>query len=165
LSIATVPVEVSPARRIALAASMFLTTACIGFLQPFLTPYLQAVGLSAGQIGFVVGVGTGLALLIQPLLGRLSDRWDARRPLMIAAALVAGAAYLAFRFVPPVDRAAAPNGALAATLLFTLLHALGTNGTMYLTAAGGVLVARLVERERAALPTLDFGFGDRWGSS
>jgi len=141
--------------RIALAACMFLTTACIGFVQPFLPPYLKASGLSDGQIGFVVGLGTGASLVVQPVLGRLSDRWDARRPLMTAAALLGGLAYFAFRFVP------AALGPLAATAVFGLLVALGTNAITYLSAAGGVLVGRLVGSARGGAAYAGYRI---WGS-
>jgi MFS family permease len=118
-------------QRIALAVSMFLTTAVVGFLQPFVSLYLEASGLTRGQIGIVIGLGTGLALLVQPLLGRLSDALDARRPIMCAAALIAGFAYLAYRNASGMG-------------WFILLSALGANGTLYLGAAGGVLVGRMV---------------------
>ncbi len=124
-----------PWRRIALIVCMFLTTAAFGFLQPFVPLYLAASGLTIGRIGVVIGVGTGLALLVQPLLGRLSDRLDARRPLMVAAALVAGGAYVGYTF--------APTGSLGAFLVLTCL---GVNGTQYLNAVGGVLVGRIVGR-------------------
>ena len=54
--------DVPRQQRIALAISMFLTTAVIGFLQPFVLLYLQASGLRAEQIGLVMGSGSGLAL-------------------------------------------------------------------------------------------------------
>lgn len=110
---------------------MFLVTAVMGFLQPFVPLYLEASGLTRAQIGLVIGFGPGMALLIQPLLSRLSDRIDARRPLMAAAALASGCAYLSYR---------AAHGLPT----FLLLSALGTNGTIYLGAAGGVLVGRMV---------------------
>jgi hypothetical protein len=128
------------ARRLALAACMFLITATFGFLQPFVPLYLEAAGLTRSQIGIVTGVGSGTALLIQPLLGRLSDRLDARRPLMVALALVAGLAYEAFRFAP--FGTGAPFS--AAVVVFTLLTALGVNGFTYLNVVGGVLVGRMV---------------------
>jgi PPP family 3-phenylpropionic acid transporter len=118
-------------RHVALALCMFLITGVFGFLQPFVPLYLEAAGLDKGRIGLVTGVGTGLALLIQPLLGRLSDRIDARRPVMCAAAVVAGCAYLGYR---------SGDGLLA----FVLLTALGVNGFLYLNAVGGVLVGRMV---------------------
>ena len=114
---------------------MFLTTAAFGFLQPFVPLYLAASGLTTGQIGLVVGVGTGLTLLGQPLLGRLSDFLDARRPLMVAAALAAGSAYVGYT--------RAPSGSL---WVFLLLTCLGVNGTQYLNGVGGVLVGRIVGR-------------------
>jgi PPP family 3-phenylpropionic acid transporter len=110
---------------------MFLITASVGFLQPFVPLYLEAAGLKRGHIGFVTGFGTGLALLIQPFLGRLSDRLDARRPLMVAAALLSGLAYFGYRYA---------NGLPA----FLLLTALGINGYLYLNAVGGVLIGRMV---------------------
>ncbi len=134
------PLSDSPApppqwRRVALIASMFLTTASFGFLQPFVPLYLASAGLSTGKIGLVVGIGTGLTLLVQPLLGRVSDFLDARRPLMVAAALTAGGAYAGYTL--------APSGSLWAFLLLTCI---GVNGTQYLNGVGGVLVGRLVGR-------------------
>ena len=125
--------QTPPWRRSALIAYMFLTTAAFGFLQPFVPLYLAAAGLTAGKIGIVLGVGTGTILLAQPLLGRVSDRLDARRPLLVAAALTAGCAYAAYTL--------APQRSLWAFLLLTCL---GVNGTQYLNAAGGVLVGRIV---------------------
>ncbi|HLV80008.1 MAG TPA: MFS transporter [Chthonomonadaceae bacterium] len=118
-------------RHVALAACMFLITAVMGFLQPFVALYLEAAGLTRAQIGLVIGIGPGLALLAQPLLSRLSDRLDTRRPLMAAAAVSSGLAYLSYR---------AAHGLPT----FLLLSALGTNGTIFLGAMGGVLVGRMV---------------------
>src|SRR5579884_1098613 len=128
------PATLAPAprwRRFALVLCMFLITATVGFLQPFVPLYLEAGGLTRGQIGLVSGLGAGLALLVQPLLGRLSDLLDSRRPLMALAALSAGLAYLSYR---------AAHGLAA----FLLLSAIGINGAMYLNAVGGVLVGRMV---------------------
>ncbi len=117
-------------RRWLLAVSMFLSVAAFGFLEPFVPLYLELSGLERSQIGLVTGIGTGLSLLIQPLLGRLSDRLDARRPLMLAAALAAGCAYLFYRKA---------DGLLG----FMVLTALGINGVMYLNTAAAVLVGRM----------------------
>ena len=122
-------------RRNALIVCMFLTTAAFGFLQPFVPLYLAASGLTIGRIGVVVGVGTGMTLLVQPLLGRLSDRLDARRPLMVASALAAGLAYVGYTFAPT-----------AGLGVFLVLTCVGVNGTQYLNAVGGVLVGRIVGR-------------------
>ena len=127
--------QTPPWRHGALIAYMFLTTAAFGFLQPFVPLYLAASGLTIGRIGVVIGVGTALTLLAQPLMGRLSDRLDARRPLMVAAALTAGGAYAGYTL--------APAGSLGAFLVLTCL---GVNGTQYLNAVGGVLVGRIAGR-------------------
>lgn len=139
---------------------MFLTTACIGFVQPFLPPYLKAAGLSDGLIGVVIGVGTGASLVVQPVLGRLSDRWDARRPLMAAAALLGGVAFFAFRWVPSSTGTGSAS-ALAVTAAFLLLVALGTNAITYLSAAGGVLVGRLTQSARGGAAYAGYRV---WGS-
>ncbi|MDQ2800862.1 MAG: MFS transporter, partial [Armatimonadota bacterium] len=125
--------QTPPWRRLALVAYMFLTTAAFGFLQPFVPLYLAAAGLTAGKIGIALGVGTGTVLLVQPLLGHVSDFLDARRPLLVGAALIAGGAYAAYTL--------APQHSLWAFLLLTCL---GVNGTQYLNAGGGVLVGRIV---------------------
>jgi MFS transporter, PPP family, 3-phenylpropionic acid transporter len=123
--------EIPRWRRVALALLLFLTTATFGFLQPFVPLYLEASHLSRTQIGWVTGLATGLALLLQPLLGVVSDRWDTRRLPMCFAAITAGCAYLTFRH--------------AETLWsFALLCALGVNGTLYLGTAAGVLVGRMI---------------------
>src|SRR2546423_15614377 len=87
-------------RRLALIACMFLTTASMGFLQPFVPLYLEASGLSRQQIGGVTGLGAGLAILLQPVWGSLSDRLDTRRPFMSLTAGTAGPGVLVFPFSP-----------------------------------------------------------------
>jgi MFS family permease len=118
-----------------LALYLFLVTSSFGFLQPFLPLYMEAAGLDRFQIGLVTGLGTGLAFIIQPFLGRLSDRLDARRPFISACALGATIAYMAFPFA---------NG--LATLF--ILVAFGANGVMYLQTAGGVLIGRMVQASK-----------------
>ncbi|MGV3614845.1 MAG: MFS transporter [Fimbriimonas sp.] len=115
-----------------LALYLFLVTSSFGFLQPFLPLYMEAAGLTRMQIGLVTGLGTGLAFVVQPFLGRLSDRLDARRPFICACALGAGLAYLAFPFAHGLP-------------VFFALVAFGANGTMYLQTAGGVLIGRMAQ--------------------
>jgi len=115
-----------------LAACQFFITGATGFLLPFLPLYIMAAGLSPQRYGYAAAIGTATCLLIQPLLGRLSDLIKARRPVMFGAAITAGLAYGAFRY--------APTGNF---LVLTLLIALGANGFQYLNAATGVLVSRL----------------------
>lgn len=123
-------------QRIALAVTMFFITGVFGFLQPFVALYVAAAGIDKAQFGLMTAIGTATALLVQPLLGKLSDRLDARRPLMVAAAIAAGCAYLAYRAADDF-------------LSFTLLTALGVNGFQYLNSAGGVLVGRMVATSAA----------------
>ncbi len=118
-------------RRGALLLCMFLITAVFGVIQPFVPLYLEAAGLHRDQIGLVTGLGTGIALLTQMLLGKLSDRLDARRPFMSAAAVVSGFAYLSFRYAHGFWQ-------------FVFLMAAGVNGILYLNAVCGVLVGKMV---------------------
>lgn len=110
-----------------------LTTAVNGFLQPFVPLYLLESGLDKGQIGLVAGAGAAMAIVIQPLLGRLSDRFDARRPFVAAMATVAALAYLSFPHL---------HGSTA----FLVAVALGANAAMYMQGVGGVLVGRLAAK-------------------
>lgn len=112
-----------------------LVTSTNGFLQPFVPIYLLEAGLSKSQIGLVAGAGALMALIVQPLLGRLSDRYDVRRPFVAVMATLAGLAYLAFPWL---------HGSWA----FLLAVALGANANMYMQGVGGVLVGRLAAEGR-----------------
>lgn len=120
---------------IRLAVYLCLVTSTMGFLQPFLPLYMEAAGLTRSEIGITQGLGAGLALLIQPIIGRWSDHVDARRPFIAASALVALIVYLCF----PLAHGFAQ---------FALLVALGANAYMYLMAVGAVLVGRMVQAHR-----------------
>ncbi len=124
---------ISPFQKAALVVCMFLITSTFGFLQPFVLLYMQASGLKLSEAGIVMAISTGLALLLQPILGRVSDRIDARRPVMVCAAIAAGCAYLGYRSASSLWE-------------FVLLSAIGTNGTTYLNAAGGVIVGRMAAK-------------------
>lgn len=113
-----------------MALCLFLITGSFGFLQPFTSPYFSAAGLSKSQIGLLTALATVLSVLIQPLLGKLSDRLDSRRPLMVACGCLAALAYTLFQ------RAEGFWGFLA-------LLALGSNAFQYLNMIGGVVIGRM----------------------
>ena len=119
-------------RRFALAASIFLSVSAMGYIQPYVPLYQAACGLTKGQIGLVAGIGSATMLLLQPILGLLSDRVDARRPLMVVSSIVAGLAYFGF------SRA-------HSFLAFLLLTIAGLNAVGYLNVAAGVIVGRIVD--------------------
>lgn len=131
-----------------LAIYLYLVTSSFGFLQPFLPLYMEAAGLIRREIGWVTGIGTGFALLLQPILGRLSDRFDARRPFISLCALGAGLAYTSFPHANGLGQ-------------FLVLAAIGANGTLYLNAAGGVLVGRMVTADRGGAAYANLRL---WGS-
>ncbi|MEJ5170359.1 MAG: MFS transporter [Fimbriimonadales bacterium] len=142
------PSEVPPWRSVSLIAFLFLVTATFGFLQPFVPLYLETAGLDRRQIGWLLGLGTGTSLLLQPLWGRLSDVWDTRRPFIFGSALAAGAAYLCF-----------PH--LRSWPAFLALQAIGQNGVIYLSAVGGVLVGRMVSSKSGGAVYANYRL---WGS-
>lgn len=114
---------------LALSACIFLTIAANGFLQPFVPLYLSASGLSAARIGLVAGLSAGSALLIQPMLGWLSDCIRAMRPLMFVAGLLTCAAYMGYCRADTL-------------LLFLGLTIIGANGFSYLQVACAALAGR-----------------------
>ena len=124
--------HISATQRLALIASIFLSVAAMGYIQPFVPLYQAACGLSKAQIGIVAGVGSATMLLIQPLIGRLSDRIDARRPLMILASIIAGLAYFGFSRIHTFP-------------VFLMLTIAGVNAVGYLNVAAGVIVGRISE--------------------
>lgn len=111
---------------------LFVLTGSFGFLQPFMPLYLQAAGFESSKIGLLLGLGPGLALLLQPLFGRWSDAVDHRRPFVIGLAVIAALAYFAFPYVSGIG-------------WFLFLAAVGSNSIMFLQSTGGVLVGRMVE--------------------
>ncbi len=125
-----------------------LSTSVTGFLQPFVPIYMLEAGLTKGQIGIVAGAGALLALLIQPILGRLSDRFDARRPFVAGSAIAAALAYLSFPYL---------HGMVA----FLIAVALGANAFMYMQGVGGVLVGRLAAEGKGGATYASYRF---WGS-
>lgn len=138
----------------ALLTCMFLTTGAGGFVQPFVSLYLEAAGLRAGQIGLVLGCSMATALIIQPLLGHLSDRIDARRPLMLGAGVLAAIAYSCY-------------GSAQGVVTFTLLTMIGVNAFQYLNAGGAVVVARMAHTSGqggAALTGTAYARYRVWGS-
>lgn len=119
-----------------------------GFLQAFVPIYMQEAGLTKGQIGIVAGAGALLALLLQPILGRLSDRLDARRPFVAGSSVAAAIAYLAFPYL---------HGMIA----FLIAVAVGANAFMYMQGVGGVLVGRLAAEGKGGATYASYRF---WGS-
>lgn len=123
-------------RKLVLGAFMCLVTSVFGLIQPYTAPYLRASGLTALEINLIGGTSSLFAVAIQPLLGRLSDRIDARRPLILAAAATAATAY---HFFPSA------RGVLG----FLALSLVGANSVQYLNSAGGVLIGRLAHPSQA----------------
>jgi PPP family 3-phenylpropionic acid transporter len=75
-------------------------------------------------------------MVVQPLIGRLSDKWDARKPLILGAAIVAAIAYSLF----PISN--------SFTILL-ILSIFGTNGFTYLNTVSGVIIGRIAGPARS----------------
>ena len=113
-----------------LGAAMCLITSSFGLVQPYSAPYLRATGLSKWDINLISGLALLSGMVFQPLIGKLSDKIDARRPVMFLTGILAAGAYGLFPYA---------NGAVQ----FFLLTMIGLNGFHYLNTVGGVLIGRI----------------------
>jgi PPP family 3-phenylpropionic acid transporter len=79
-------------RFMSLYAALF---SAFGLVSPFLPAFLAGRGLGSEELGFVLGAATALRFVSGPLAGRIADRVQAFRELLvICAILAAGAALL-----------------------------------------------------------------------
>jgi MFS family permease len=90
-------------------AGVFLNMLGYGAVLPFEIVYLhEARSFGLGVAGLVVGLVTGVAVLVSPIAGAVIDRIGARTTAVVAGlALAAGYASLAFVTTPPAAFAAA----------------------------------------------------------
>jgi MFS transporter, PPP family, 3-phenylpropionic acid transporter len=97
-------------RFVLLYAAMY---AAYGVASPFIPAFLNARGVSPEQVGLVLAAGTAMRLVAAPMAGRIADRLQLVRAVLVVCVACAAAATLAYvpahRFVP--------------LLLLTLLHA------------------------------------------
>ena len=94
-----------PSRRVRLAVKLAYGVGSIaygtkdnGFSTLLLLFYNQVIGLPAGLVGFAIAVALVLDAVVDPLIGRWSDRtrtrWGRRHPFMYASALPVGLLYV-----------------------------------------------------------------------
>jgi len=76
----------------------FVFFAAIGILAPYFNVYLESLGLSGVQIGWLASVPPIVALLANPFWGALSDRFHAQTAVLAGCALITG--LTAFLFIP-----------------------------------------------------------------
>jgi MFS family permease len=147
-------------------AFLFSTTGALFLLLPV---YLQQIGNTPAQIGFVVGLMRVSMLLARPVAGRLLDRFG-RRPVITWGGVVAGIAilslflfpqvgwtFLTFRVIQGAATALVDSGLgtvvadLAPAALRTRVFALYT---VWLTLPGGIMpaVGEAVARRAGYLP-------------
>lgn len=122
---------VSWAKCILLSFVMAVTVSVYGLLEPYTAPFWKASGLTTLQVNIISSCALLTGLGIQPLLGRLSDKLDARRPVMFICGIAAAAAMASFPYVTGPWK-------------FFLLQAIVLNGYQYLNIVGGVIIGRLV---------------------
>jgi PPP family 3-phenylpropionic acid transporter len=70
--------------------------AAFGAASPFRPAFLSARGLSAEQLGLVLGAGTAVRLLTAPLAGRTGDLLQGLRLVLVACAALAASATLGY---------------------------------------------------------------------
>jgi MFS family permease len=153
-------------RRLNGVAFLFSTTGALFLLLPV---YLQQIGNTPAQIGFVAGLIRVSMLLARPVAGRLLDRFG-RRPVITWGGVVAGIAilslflfpqvgwaFLTFRVIQGVATALVDSGLgtvvadLAPAAVRTRVFALYT---VWLTLPGGIMpaVGEAVARRAGYLP-------------
>jgi multidrug resistance protein len=76
-----VPLRLILGARAVLACSLavVLASSTHSMLEPVLALHLQSLGVGPGRVGVVFGVGAVASASLHPLIGRLTDRWGARR--------------------------------------------------------------------------------------
>jgi MFS transporter, PPP family, 3-phenylpropionic acid transporter len=97
-------------RFVLLYAGMY---AAYGVASPFLPAFVNARGVGPEQLGLVLAAGTAIRLLAAPLAGRIADRLQALRAVLVVCIACAAAATLAY----------VPAHGFLPLLLLTLLHA------------------------------------------
>ena len=153
-------------RRMNGVAFLFSTTGALFLLLPV---YLQQIGNTPAQIGFVVGLMRVSMLVARPVAGRLLDRFG-RRPVITWGGVVAGIAilslflfpqvgwtFLTFRVIQGAATALVDSGLgtvvadLAPAAVRTRVFALYT---VWLTLPGGIMpaVGEAVARRAGYLP-------------
>ncbi|TVR80119.1 MAG: 3-phenylpropionate MFS transporter [Rhodospirillales bacterium] len=136
--------EPSPARRLSWFYAAYFVV--VGILLPFWPVWLQAQGLTAEQIAFVLAVGVIAKIVGNPVAAGIADRAGERRRPMLAFALIAVAAFALF----------APVSGFFAIVLVTFLFFTAWPPVMAL----GESLTMLAVRAR----NLDYGRIRLWGS-
>src|SRR5688572_33289733 len=70
--------------------------AAFGVASPFLPAFVLARGLSAEQLGLVLGAGTAVRLLTAPLAGRTGDVLQGLRVVLVVCTALAAAVTLGY---------------------------------------------------------------------
>lgn len=97
-------------RFVLLYAGMY---AAYGVASPFLPAFVNARGIAPEQVGVVLAAGTAIRLLAAPLAGRIADRLQALRAVLVICIACAAGTTLAY----------VPAYGFLPLLLLTLLHA------------------------------------------
>jgi MFS transporter, DHA1 family, solute carrier family 18 (vesicular amine transporter), member 1/2 len=63
----------------ACAAAVIVASSTSSMLEPVLALHLEGVGTNPGRIGIVFGIAAVATTMLNPVFGRLADRWGARR--------------------------------------------------------------------------------------
>jgi PPP family 3-phenylpropionic acid transporter len=91
--------DLTPVRSTALPRFLLLYAAmyaAFGVASPFLPAFVRARGLSAEQLGLVLGAGTAVRLLTAPLAGRTGDVLQGLRSVLVVCTALAAAVTLGY---------------------------------------------------------------------
>jgi PPP family 3-phenylpropionic acid transporter len=135
-------------RLLAISCVWFFALGGLGMFFPFYSLYLsENLGLSGGEIGWVLACLPMIGILAQPVFGHVADRTGSRSRLLSGLALGAGCGYTAL----------ALGEGFASMLLLTVL--LACFSTPLIPSAMAVTLAVTRERSQHA-----FGFARTWGT-
>jgi MFS family permease len=79
------------------AVAVVAASATISMLEPVLALHLRSLGIGPARVGATFGVGAVASTLLHPIIGRLADRWGARRLMLYGLVAVAASLLLLSR--------------------------------------------------------------------
>ena len=111
---------------VACAIAVVVASATFSMVEPVLALHLQTLGIGPGRVGTIFGMGATVSTVLHPFIGRLTDRWGARRLTLYGlAAFAVGIALLgqasSFRSAVVLFAIGAGTGALVITPSLTYM--------------------------------------------
>jgi MFS transporter, DHA1 family, solute carrier family 18 (vesicular amine transporter), member 1/2 len=111
----------------ACAAAVMTASATTSMFEPVLALHLSALGIGPARTGIVFGVAAVVTTTLHPFLGRMSDRWGARR-LTLTGLLASAPGVVVFGQIRSFESAVALYVAAAVTIALVITPSLAYMG-------------------------------------